>query len=467
MSNRAIDHRQAALDFLYGRIDYERTKPVSYGPATLKSERMRELLERLGNPHHELPVVHVAGTKGKGSTAGMVAAALTAADYRTGMFSSPHLERVEERIAVDGRPQQTSELVALAEQLRPHVEAMDRGGEQAAPTYFELSTAMAFMQFRQARVDVAVLEVGMGGRLDSTNICQPAVSVITSISFDHTQQLGNTLAAIAGEKAGIIKPGVPVVSGVTQPEPRDVIRAVAARHGSRLIELDREFEFRYTPPRSLNATASTGQIDYFDRLASRDLTGVAVAAIGRHQAANAALAIATLTTLSDHGWIVPEVAIRRGLATFVCPARVEVLSRGPTVILDTAHNVASVEALLQTLQESFDPARRVLLFATTQDKDYAGMLEHLLPHFEQSIFTRYQTNPRGVPVEQLASVADGSPVQYTCCATPADAWRELRKIAQPNDLVCIAGSFYFAAEMRAQHDSHPLNVAACEARNIA
>ena len=236
----------AALRFLMDRIDYERTLSMPCSEEAFKLDRMRELLRRLGDPQNRMPIVHVAGTKGKGSTAAMMAAVLSAAGYRTGLFTSPHLDRVEERIVIDGQPCSAEELAALVELVRPAVEALDRETEvekgtgpicrndpegaahklelspcpPLGPTYFEIITAAALCHFARRRVDAAVLEVGLGGRLDSTNVCTPAVSIITSISFDHVKQLGDTLAAIAAEKAGIIKPGVPVVSGVTADEPR-------------------------------------------------------------------------------------------------------------------------------------------------------------------------------------------------------------------------------------------------------
>jgi dihydrofolate synthase / folylpolyglutamate synthase len=244
--------RQAAIDWLMGRINYERVSVIPYQERQLKLDRMRQLLTRLGQPDAGMKIIHVAGTKGKGSTSAMMAAMLTAAGYRTGVFSSPHLERIEERFSVDGEPCSAEELVSLVDRMRPIVAAMDEeaaaeGDPADGPTYFEVTTAMALVHFVERQVDAAVLEVGLGGRLDSTNVCLPAVSVITSISLDHTKQLGNTLAAIAREKAGIIKPGVPVVCGVTEAEPQAVIAAIAREHGCRLIQLENDFGFEYSP----------------------------------------------------------------------------------------------------------------------------------------------------------------------------------------------------------------------------
>jgi len=454
---------EAALRFLGQRTDYERGFQLSLGTAELNLDRMRELLARVGHPHLGMPVVHVAGTKGKGSTAAMIAAVLTAAGYRTGLFTSPHLDRAEERIAIDGRACSAAQFVCLLERLRPVVEAMDAAGAkcfpaEAGPTYFEIVTAMAFLHFAEAKVDLAVLEVGLGGRLDSTNVCGPAVSVITSISLDHTQQLGDTLESIAREKAGIIKPGVPVVSGVTEPGPREVIRKTCQQRGCRLAELGVDFEFFYSPPRGLESAPAMGTIDFRDRDLDyvRSYDGVAVALLGRHQGANAAVALATLGRLARLGWVIPESAMREGLARLTWPARIELIARRPAVVIDAAHNVASVDALMEVLDESFSPRQRILVFATTREKDVRGMLQRLLGQFDQVILTRYSDNPRALALEDLAAAATAvTGREYRLCARPADAWDAARALATPDDLICVTGSFYLAAQMRQEVLSRP------------
>ena len=448
---------EAALDFLTTRIDYERMSSVPYGQRDFRLDRMRLLLERLGNPQDSLPIVHVAGTKGKGSTAAMIAAILAAAGYRTGLYSSPHLDRVEERLMVDGEICPPGELARLVERIRGAVEAMDElhvlaHGGTSRPTYFEIITALALLHFADCRVEAAVLEVGLGGRLDSTNVCQPLVSVITSISFDHTQQLGNSLAAIAGEKAGIIKPLRPVVSGVVTDEPRDVIAEVARGQGCRLVELGRDFQFAYRPPRNLEAAPSPGRMDFRYRAGDEkcELADLAINLAGNHQAANAAVALATIVELRRQGWNVPDGAIRQGLVQVRWPARIEVVRRRPAVVLDAAHNVASVEALVRVLDESFAPARRLLVFATTRDKDVPGMLRVLVPRFDELIFTRYESNPRGMPVDELCRLsAEISPKVPQSCPNAAAAWELASERANEHDLICITGSFFIAAEMRA------------------
>jgi len=463
-ANSANARYAAALEFLNDRVDYERALAMPYDERHLILDRTRELLARLGNPQHGLPILHVAGTKGKGSTAAMLAAVLTAAGRRTGLFTSPHLDRVEERIAVDGRPCSPAELADLVDRLRPAVRQMERTPEppdrkDSSPTYFEVTTAMALLCFATRGVDAALLEVGMGGRLDSTNVCQPQLSIITSISLDHTPQLGDTVEEIAREKAGIIKPGVPVVSGVTEPGPRNVIRRVAGQMGCKLLELGVDFGFRYAPPRALEASPKLGTLDFHSRAHGNQetLANLSVGLLGEHQAANAAVALAAVVSLRELGWAIPEQAIRTGLAGVAWPARVELIRRRPAIVLDAAHNVASVAALVRTLNESFSPRRRILVFATTQEKDVRGMLACLLGQFDEVILTQYADSPRAVPFDELAAAArelKGRPCRV--CPRPADAWDEARRLAAPDDLICVTGSFLIAAQMRHEIRSRPV-----------
>ena len=422
LSPDIVDH-DSALAYLFGRIDYERADKIPYRSQGVKLERMRELISRLGDPQQRFPVVHVAGTKGKGSTSAMIAAVLTASGYRTGLYTSPHLDCVEERMQIDGRLCSAAEFVELVRQIRPVVDAMDRerelrGDGTPGPTYFEITTAAALLHFARHRIEAAVLEVGLGGRLDSTNICRPEVSVITSISFDHMRQLGNTLASIAGEKAGIIKPGVPVVTGVTEPEPLDVIQQTASRHGCDCFVAGRHFHYRYhgAHPPTWNPESSEAwphgwsELDYWEDLAGTryQLDGLRIGLMGRHQAANAAVALATLTRLRERGWRADEAAIREGLSRVEMPARTEVLQQRPMVIVDAAHNVASARALIEVIRETCPRSRarqRILVFAASQDKDVAAMLRPLLAEFDVAILTRFLNNPRAANPSQLHQTA--------------------------------------------------------------
>jgi dihydrofolate synthase/folylpolyglutamate synthase len=448
----------AALNLLFSRINYERRDAESFRCRALNLDRMHALLELLGNPEQQLRVVHVAGTKGKGSTASMISSILSSAGYRTGLYTSPHLERLEERIAVDGQLITPDEFVQLTNLVWPAVATLDRQSSELSkrsPTFFEITTAMALVWFARQEVHSVVLEVGLGGRFDSTNVCLPRVSVITSISYDHIRQLGGTLAEIAFEKAGIIKPQIPVVSGVVGDEAEQVIERVACQRAAPLYRLGREFDFEYEPPKSVSgARPHLGRLAYCELAAApaRRFVDLELRLLGTHQAANAATAVATIQRLVDTGWCVPEEAIRTGLAHAQCPARVELVSQRPAVILDTAHNVASIDALIRTLDQSFVEKRRILIFGTTRDKDPCGMLDRLVPHFQHVILTRYLLNPRSASPDELemlvrhAAAADAGDVWVR--ETPDAAWQLCRSLVGPDDLVCITGSFFLAAEMR-------------------
>lgn len=458
----------AGLSFLYDRIDYERNAAVPARSQGLHLDRMRDLLQRLGNPHLKLNIVHVAGTKGKGSTASMIASVLAESDFRVGLYTSPHLQRLEERFVVGGQPCTRQQLVDLIDHVRPAVVELDRqrAADDYGLTFFEITTAMAFAHFHREAVEIAVLEVGMGGRLDSTNVCQPLVSVITNISLDHTRQLGNTLALIATEKAGIIKPGVPVVSGAVGAEPREAIARVAESQNSRLFVLERDFHFDFTPPAATASPAKPqGSLVYTEPAAgSSDASGpyrrlhLSPGLLGRHQAANAAVAVAAIGRLQALGWAISDRAIVQGIAAAKCPARIEIVSRRPWVILDTAHNLASIEALIAVLNESFVATRRILVFAATRDKDVLGMLRLLLPQFDATILTCYHDNPRAVPptelmqlVEQLDAEATNlrrAHQTVTICDDPVAAWRKCRGDIDADGLACVTGSFFLAAEVR-------------------
>jgi dihydrofolate synthase/folylpolyglutamate synthase len=461
-----------ARAFWYGLINYEQRPPA---PDDLRLEPMRRLLARLGDPHRRLRVVHVAGTKGKGSTAAMLAAILRQSGYRTGLFTSPHLCRVEERFQVDGRPITAPELTALLNEIYAAVapsggaeERRSGGGKNqetaadspdvfpppllrssALPlTFFEAATAVGFLHFVRRRADVAVVEVGLGGRFDSTNVCRPAVALITSISLDHTRQLGDRVAAIAREKAGIIKPGRPAVSGATAPEARAVVERVCRDRGAPLRRLGVDFHYDYEPG-WVGRDAADDRRPRVRVTARRRWPALELSLLGEHQAANAAVAVACVEALREQGWRIPDTAVATGLAGVEWPARMETVGRRPLVVLDCAHNPASAEALVKTLLESFPPGRRLLVFAGSADKDLAGMFRVLAPHFAHAFLTRFLGSARGTPPAELARLlreAGGPPA--TLCDAPAAAWEAARAAAGPDDMICVTGSVFLAGELR-------------------
>ncbi len=376
----------------------------------------------------------------------MLASILRQAGYRTGLFTSPHLCRVEERFQVDGQPITTAELTALLDEVRHCIEAEDHRG--AVPfTFFEVATALGFLHFVRRRVEAAVVEVGLGGRLDSTNVCTPVVALIASISFDHTALLGDHLASIAAEKAGIIKPGRPVISGATVPKARTVIERTCREHRAPLRQLSVDFDYTCVPGRATATHTQRSRVCVTTE--RRRWPEFEVNLLGDHQAANAAVAVACVEQLQTEGWHLPDTAVAAGLSQVSWPARLEVVGRKPLVILDCAHNVASALALVRTLQSSFPPARRLLVFAGSSDKDLAGMFRVLSPHFGHVFLTRYTDNPRSVPPEQLADLLrDSGDLPATICPSPAEAYRAALAAAGADDLLCIAGSVFLAGEMR-------------------
>lgn len=439
---------EQALEFWFGRINYEKR---TLKPGDIKLDRVKLLLERLGNPHVGMPIVHIAGSKGKGSTAAMLAAILQKAGFRTGLFTSPHLMHVEERIQIDGQSIPRDDLANHMSRIQAEVTHLDKLGSDHEVTFFEIITALGFLHFAQQRVEMAVLEVGLGGRLDATNICDPMLSIITSIGFDHVQQLGNTLAKIAYEKAGIIKPGRPVLSGSIIPEPREVIERIAAECGSRLKQLQVDFHYTYHPGQIRSDAINLPQTQI--TTGARTWPPMSMKLQGEHQTANAALVVAAVEELRGQGMTIPDEAIAYGLQHVRWPARFEIIRQHPLVILDCAHNISSMQTVLDTLQsvvltDRKKPARRYLIYATSHDKDSHGMLNLLAPHFDHIFLTRYSNNPRFVLPEELARILEENPRPYSLSSSSPEAWQQACEVATEADLICVTGSVFLAGELR-------------------
>jgi dihydrofolate synthase/folylpolyglutamate synthase len=433
---------EEALAFWYGRIDYERRQPK---PGDLKLDRMRGLLSRLGNPHQRLRTVHIAGTKGKGSTAAMLASVLKAAGYRTGLFTSPHLSDISERMQVDGVPISRAEMTARMSEVARAVEEMDRLGDPSqSPTFFEVITALGMLHFDCRRVDMAVLEVGLGGRFDSTNVCEPILSIITNISYDHLSLLGNSLAEIAFQKAGIIKRRVPVISTAEEPDANRIIREVAHEVHAPLLGIGTDFNEEWKAS-SISQPASVRV-----RTISRDWGWLPLGLAGPHQAANAAGVVAAIEQLQKKGLTISDSAVARGLCDVVWPARIELLQREPIVIVDCAHNVASAESLLKTIQASFPiSGKKHLIFAASTDKQITEILSTLSPYFDTFHLTRYQSNPRSADPQSMAeTLRDLGKTTVHIYSNPEEAWQSARKLLTPKDGVVATGSVFLAGELR-------------------
>jgi dihydrofolate synthase/folylpolyglutamate synthase len=447
--------RGQVLAWLQERVDFERTPPREHPTTAFGLARMRRLLTAVGNPHHRFPVVHVAGTKGKGSTVAMVAEMLVAGGHRVGRYMSPHVRSIEERICVDGRPIRGADLVAAFDVVIPAVESLDRAAAprgRRGPTWFEAVTAAAMIHFARRQVEIAVLETGLGGRLDATNVSNPLVSVITSVSLDHMELLGRTVGRIAAEKAGIIKRGRPVISGATHPDARRVIAATAARRRAPLLQLGRDFQVAHVPA-AAGADPLDGGVVEVTPPPSRSNSGprrYRVAMAGRHQAENAGIAVATVLHLEAFGFVVPDRAIARALARVRLPARIERVADRPLVVVDAAHNVASMQSLVETLTPTL-AARRpgVLVFAASADKQIEEMLACARGRFDRVIVTRYVTNPRAAAIDRLVAACRKAGLPGpTVAESPAEALRLARSHAGPRGVVCVAGSFFLASELR-------------------
>jgi dihydrofolate synthase / folylpolyglutamate synthase len=386
-------------------------------------QNITALCEALGHPERAFQSVHVAGTNGKGSVTVMVETAVRAAGHRAARYTSPHLVRLEERFVIDGREVATSRLRDALAAVQHAADSLMQRGTAAPPTFFECATAAAFVLFREARVDIAVLQVGLGGRLDATNVVHPLVTAITSIDLDHQAQLGNTIASIAREKAGIAKPGVPLVCGPVTAEARDVIEQVCAAVGAPVTHVGESL------------------------LAAHGLGEVELALHGRHQRTNAAVAVAILDQLAKEGVPVPDSAVRSGLTDAVWPARLERLSyRGRDVLLDAAHNPAGARALASYLRE-IGWSGVTLLFGAMRDKDAARMVAPLAPFCARIICTTAPT-PRAAPASDLASSVRETAAAGVPVIVLDDFPSALDRAVSAGDPIVAAGSIFLVGPLR-------------------
>lgn len=429
-----------ALRFLSSLSDYEHLRIVRYNPQNFDLDRMRALLKKLGNPHEQFRSIHVAGTKGKGSTCAMIAAMLQANGYKIGLYTSPHLNDIRERIQIDGEMISQADFARLVKLVEPIVQK-----QKPTPTYFDVLTAVAFKYFAEQKVELAVVETGLGGRLDSTNVIKPEVTAITSISKDHMAQLGPTVARIAEEKAGIFKTGVPAVTVQQDPDAEIVLKRIAESRGVQLAIAGKDIEFSYRFESSRlqgphNRICLSTPQSKFEHLA--------VPLLGEHQAINCGLALSVLDRLKGRGIAISDSRAMEGLAKTVIPGRMEMVSQQPRVLVDGAHNAASVDAMMRAIGQHIPYDSMVVIFGCCADKDVNGMLERITSGADKVIFTKVDNIRSSDPNELAAKYIEQYGKMAQVALTLEDALAIANRAVTKEDLICITGSFYLVGEAR-------------------
>lgn len=422
------------MTFLDSITNYEKMSRVGYNSTNFNLSRMNRLLAYLGNPHKDLKCVHIAGTKGKGSTAVMLASMVSNSGIKTGLYTSPHLLDVRERIQVNGEMISELDMTRLMARIAPVVKRMSKD----KPTYFEVMTAMGFLYFEEAKVDVAVIEAGLGGRLDSTNVIKPVACAITSISYDHVQQLGNTLEKIAEEKAGIFKPGVPAISAPQTQGVRQVLIKAAERVKAPLMFTGKDIEFSY---RFESSRAQGPHIRVCLSSNGTRFEHLPVPLPGDHQAVNCGLALSLMSILKQQGFAIDDQKAIEGLAKAYLPGRMETVHTNPRIILDGAHNAASVEALMRAIGQNITYDSMVVIFGCRTDKDIPGMLDHIQIGADKVIFTNTGSPRSADPAELAAEYMERSGKMAQVASRLDDALDIAERAVTREDLICICGSF--------------------------
>ena len=431
-----------AIKYLFNRTNYEQEKHLRYNVDTFNLKRMEHLLSLVGNPHTKVDTVHIAGTKGKGSTATMLARMIEANGYKVGLYTSPHVVDLHERIIVNSEMISRTAMLGLLNRIYKAVETVSK---TSAPTFFEIMTALAFMHFADSKADVAVIETGMGGRLDSTNVIKPKVVGITNLSFDHQKQLGSTIGEIAKEKAGIFKPGVPIVTVQQDPDAMRVLKAQAAavKAPFSVTGVDIDFSHRFEtssehgPHNRVCLTTPTSKFEH-----------LRVPLLGIHQAVNCGLALAMLDKLKGCGFDIDNDKSIAGLAKVKLPGRMEMICEDPRILIDGAHNAASVRALMYAIGQSIPYDSMIVIFGCNEDKDAKGMLQELQFGADKVVFTRSNSAKAMSPdelVEMYAAISG-----KMCQSAPAigEALRLAKSAVDKEDLICITGSFYLIGQAK-------------------
>jgi len=445
-ARKAFRTYEEAIRYLLDRTDYEKQEHVRYNHSTFDLSRMERLLSLLGNPHGKIQAAHIAGTKGKGSVATMLAKMLEANGYKVGLYTSPHVVDLHERIVINSEMISRSEMLGLMNRIYAPVEKLSKTDP---PTFFEIMTALAFLHFADQEVDISVIETGLGGRLDSTNVINPKVVGITSLSIDHQHQLGQTLDSIAREKAGVMKPGVPTVTVQQEPEAMEILRshAQAIKVPLSVTGDDIDFSHRFETSREhgphtrICLTTPTSKFEH-----------LRVPLHGEHQAINCGLALALLDKLKGCGYEIDTAKAAEGLQQVKLIGRMEMICDDPRIMIDAAHNAASIKALIQAIGQNIPYDSMVVIFGCNNDKDVWGMLRQLQYGADKVIFTRSRS-PKAMLPEDLAEIY--TEICGKMCQTASNLGEALqlaRSAVGREDLICITGSFYLIgqAKMRFQ-----------------
>jgi len=425
---------QSTLNYLYSFVDYSLTRNLRYSPEKFNLERMRSFMHLLGNPHLDYPIVHVAGTKGKGSICALITNVLKIAKYKVGLYTSPHLHEFNERIKVDNNNIEKEMLIKLVEEIKPIIKSCQ------GLTTFEITTALAFLYFSRIKVDIAVIEVGLGGRLDATNVVQPMVSVISTISKDHVKILGNTLIRIAKEKAGIIKNKVPVIISFQKPRILQLFKTIAQENNSPVLDVQQEYCYKLMAYDLKGQDFSLVGDDGKTKIFHLPLLGV-------HQIQNAMAAYAAIQIIKNNGFKINDQDIYNGFASVNWPGRFEILSEEPFLIIDSAHNTDSIRKLINTIKLMIPDKKIILIFGASEDKDIDGMLHILIPNIH-TLITTQSSHPRAIEAKKLQMIAHKLGKNGFSASSVEDAFKQALENWNEKSVIIATGSIFVAAAIR-------------------
>lgn len=433
-----------AMQYLFDATDYERQQKLRYNVTTFDLDRMNKLLKGLGNPHKKLKTIHIAGTKGKGSTATMLARMIQANGYKVGLYTSPHVTSLHERIMVNSDMITRKQMQGLINRAYPVIEKLSKKKNEG-PTFFEIMTAIAFLHFADLEVDISVIETGLGGRLDSTNVVIPELVGITHISIDHQNLLGNTIDRIAQEKAGVIKKGIPVFTVPQEPVAMRVLKKFATAQKAPLLVTGKDIDFSYRfessrehgPHTRICLTTPNSRFEH-----------LRVPLPGEHQAINCGLALAILDKLKHQGYTIDDEKAISGLNEVKLIGRMEIISEDPRILVDTAHNAASIRALIQAIGQHIPYDSMVIIFGCNNDKDIRGMLTELQYGADKVIFTRSNSPKAVFPADLAEMYAEVCGKMCQTALSLKEALRIARGAVTREDLICVAGSFYLVGQAK-------------------